>query len=227
MQRLNCTAVKRTAFSLALAAICTVLQAGNAADLIFNYTTLNQVRNGPQVVYSHRGLRPANADTSRVQDGSIRMLLHQNNKDGRTVSISLSSPDTQRNIANLPTVGGKILIMVFLETATRAMAEIASGSPFYIRNKLREALTRETVSKSQTAIIMVQKTVVTQRTVHPFLTDPNAARMGPFANLALTFSYGKGVPFDLYNPSATAMHPDGDVAYQERILFQSVEPQDD
>ena len=51
--------------------------------------------------------------------------------------------------------------------------------------------------------------------------------MGPFANLALTFSYGEGVPFGLYSLSATAMHPDGDVVYQERILFQSVEAQDD
>jgi hypothetical protein len=59
------------------------------------------------------------------------------------------------------------------------------------------------------------------------LTDPNAARMGPFANLVLTFSYGEGVPFGLSSLSATAMHPDGDVAYQERILFKSVEPQDD
>ena len=84
MQRLNRTAVKRTALSLALAAICTVLQAGNATDLIFDETALNQVPNGTQVVYSHRVLRPANADTSRVQNGSIRMVLHQNNKDGRT-----------------------------------------------------------------------------------------------------------------------------------------------
>ena len=51
MQRLNRTAVKRTALSLALAAICTVLQAGNAADLIFDETALNQVPNGTQVVY--------------------------------------------------------------------------------------------------------------------------------------------------------------------------------
>ena len=113
MQRLNRTAVKRTALSLALAAICTVLQAGNAADLIFDETALNQVPNGTQVVYSHRVLRPANADTSRVQNGSIRMALHQNNKDGRTVSISLSSPDTQRNIANLPTVAATLWLWFF------------------------------------------------------------------------------------------------------------------
>ena len=80
MQRLNRTAVKRTALSLALAAICTVLQAGNAADLIFDETALNQVPNGTQVVYSHRVLRPANADTSRVQNGSIRMVLHQEHR---------------------------------------------------------------------------------------------------------------------------------------------------
>ena len=166
MQRLNRTAVKRTALSLALAAICTVLQAGNAADLIFDETALNQVPNGTQVVYSHRVLRPVNADTSRVQNGSIRMVLHQNNKDGRTVSISLSSPDTQRNIANLPTVGGNPLVMVFLESTTRAMAEIAGGSPFYIRNRLREALTRETVSKSQT------------RNDSPFTTSPSHSLNG-------------------------------------------------
>jgi hypothetical protein len=154
MQRLNRITLKRTALSLALAAIGTVLQAGNAADLIFDETALNQVPNDTQVVYSHQVLRPANADTSRVQNGSIRMGLHQNNKDGRTVSISLSSPDTHRNIANLPTVGGKPLVMVFLESTIRTMAEIAGGSPFYIRARLREALTRERVSKSQTATIM-------------------------------------------------------------------------
>ena len=214
MQRLNHTAFKHTALSLALAANCTVLQAGNAANLIFDETALNQVPNGSQVVYSHRVLRPANAETSRVQNGSIRMVLHLKKKDGRTVSIFLSGPDTQRNIANLPSIGGNPLVMVFLESTPRAMAEIAGGSPFYIHNKLREALTQETVSKSQTATIMAQKTAVILRTIHPFLTDPNAARMGPFANLALTFSYGEGVPFGLYSLSATAMHPDRDVAYQ-------------
>ena len=102
MQRLNRTAVKRTALSLALAAICTVLKAGNAADLIFDETALNQVPNGTQVVYSHRVLRPANAETSRVQNGSIRMVLHLQKKDGRTVSIFLSGPDKQRNTPICP-----------------------------------------------------------------------------------------------------------------------------
>ncbi len=213
MQRLNCTAVKRTALSLALAAICTVLQAGNAADLIFNETAVNQVPNGTQVVYSHRVLRPANADTSRVQNGFIRIVLHQNNKDGRTVSISFQSGNTAKHRQSAH-CGRQHSGYDFSRDHDPGDGRNSRWQPVYIRNRLRKALTRETVSKSQTAIIMAQKTAVTQRTVHPFLTDPNAARMGPFANLALTCSYGEGVPFGLYSLSATTMHPDGDLAYQ-------------
>jgi hypothetical protein len=46
MQRLNRTAVKRTALSLALATICTVLQAGNATDLIGGYYRLKIIADG-------------------------------------------------------------------------------------------------------------------------------------------------------------------------------------
>jgi hypothetical protein len=46
MQRLNRTAVKRTALSLALATICTVLQEGNATDLIGGYYRLKIIADG-------------------------------------------------------------------------------------------------------------------------------------------------------------------------------------
>lgn len=62
-------------------------------------------------------------------------------------------------------------VMFFLESTVRHMAEATGGSPFYIRNRIRDALAQAPLDAP----------------VMPFSGDPNRAQMGQFAGLTLTF----------------------------------------
>ncbi|MDH2328899.1 hypothetical protein QCN27_18790 [Cereibacter sp. SYSU M97828] len=62
-------------------------------------------------------------------------------------------------------------VMFFLESTVRHMAEATGGSPFYIRNRIRDALAKAPLNAP----------------VMPFAEDPNRAQMGQFAGLTLTF----------------------------------------
>lgn len=68
----------------------------------------------------------------------------------------------------------------FLEGVVRDMAEATGGSPFYIRNRIREAL-----AASDTPEVV------------PFAADPNRDKMGAFADLALRFDLREGRLFSL------------------------------
>lgn len=78
-----------------------------------------------------------------------------------------------------PVSGGDPVVVYFLETTVRDMASLTGGSPFYIRNRIREALS--------TGGKVVETDGVTTVEVRPFEDDANRSRMGGFDTLALRF----------------------------------------
>lgn len=62
------------------------------------------------------------------------------------------------------------VVIYFLESTATHMAEATGGSPFYIRNRIREALS-----------------IADGMEITPFAADANRAKMGDFADLTLRF----------------------------------------
>ena len=75
--------------------------------------------------------------------------------------------------------GGDPVLVFFLEQTTRDMARLTGGSPFYIRNRIKDAIFRG----GQIAAAGAAR----KATFRPFADDPNAARMQGFETLTLTF----------------------------------------
>ncbi len=165
-----------------LSALASPLSAGEAGDLVFAERGPWQLRDaelnwqltrtGPEGI---PGFQP-------VSDGLV--TLHEISgdvADAPELQLSEVTEARSRDIGPFPVSGGDAALTFFLENTARDMAAMTGGSPFYIRNRIKDALrSGGTVERQQG---------VTIATFRPFADDPNAARMGGFATLELRFTF--------------------------------------
>lgn len=169
--------------------------------------------------YSHKRLLPGQpAGTppegggtklpGAVVDGHVSLL--QDPASG-TLSLQLDDgghgADGGRIVAEFPATAPNPVLMFFLENQVRVVAAQTGGSPFYIRNRLREALANAPdgpVSGGQARVVL-----------QPFRDDAQAARMGDFAGLSLTLVYDPDRPGRILELLADTGPRPG--AYTERL----------
>lgn len=169
-------------------------QAGPAADAIFAEDIFGAVPAGEVMTYSHVRHGAAVPDFQPVIEGSIVLMAGAATAEGRSLSVVIKADGRQTELSDFPASGGNPVLMVFLESTVRSMAAISGGSPFYIRNRIKDAF------RSGGTLVEVEhafggRQIMAQEvTFQPFLTDPNRARMGAFADLTLRFVVSDGVP---------------------------------
>lgn len=150
---------------------------------------------GERVVFHHE--RRTTADDPRlpaIADGAAEVAMAATEAGGRELRVRLTADGRSRPVPPFPADSGHPLLLVFLESCVRHMAEITGGSPFYIRNRMREALWASAATEP-VQIAVDGATVAGERLViRPFDGDPNAAAMGPFAALELRFVLSDAVP---------------------------------
>ena len=154
--------------------------AGEAGDLVFAERgpwdlsaaplvwTLSQ--QGPEV----EGFKP-------LGQGTITLSQIIDPSDGKPVlQLDEATARISRKIGPFPVSGGDPSLTFFLETVARDMAALTGGSPFYIRNRLKEALFRggEVAIQDGRRIARFQ----------PFADDPRRDRMYGFDSLTLRFA---------------------------------------
>ena len=153
--------------------------AGEAGDLVFAERgpwdlsaaplvwTLSQ--QGPEV----EGFKP-------LGQGTITLSQIIDPSDGKPVlQLDEATARISRKIGPFPVSGGDPSLTFFLETVARDMAALTGGSPFYIRNRIKEALFRggEVVTRDGQRIASFR----------PFADDPSRERMYGFDSLTLRF----------------------------------------
>ncbi len=175
-----------TIFWLGLSAgglAATSLAAGEAGDAVF-------AERGPWSV-SDEGLNwsmhvegPDMAGFLPVEAGSV--ILHEftdptDNKPA--LQLTEKTDNRTRKIGPFPISGGDPVLTFFLEQTTRDIAKLTGGSPFYIRNRIKEALFESGE--------ITQNDDNRTASFHPLQDDPNASRMNGFETLTLTFVLGE------------------------------------
>ncbi len=119
----------------------------------------------------------------RINDGSVTLAQAVDPSDQKPVLQLTQKTDTRtRQIGPFPISGGDPVLTFFLEQTARDMARLTGGSPFYIRNRIKDALFQGG------QITRTGDQAVASFT--PFAQDPNGARMGGFQTLTLTFVLG-------------------------------------
>ncbi|WP_424976479.1 hypothetical protein [Dinoroseobacter sp. S124A] len=191
--------MKKTMLSLAVGAVLSAsvavaapLEGEKTYEMLFRNGTLDTVARDAELVYSRtvsNRLKPeaAERDTGAValsfREGEAVMAMLEFRQDGK-----------HRSLGTFPASVGNPMIMYFYETVVRDMAEAAGGSPFYIRNRVKEALVKPSDITAGEAVID-GKTVET-RTIRmmPFEGDPNVDRMRGFGDLELRVTMSDAVP---------------------------------
>jgi hypothetical protein len=124
-----------------------------------------------------------------------------------------------RKLGAFPASVGNPMIMYFYETVVRDMAEVAGGSPFYIRNRVKESLVQTSDIVEGEAVVNGQ-TIKTQTIrLYPFKDDPNQERMRGFGDLELRVTMSDDVPG--WYMSLVAEASGGEV-YRSELQFEEL-----
>lgn len=119
----------------------------------------------------------------QIADGRLTLSQAIDPSDQQPVLRLVQKTDGRtRQIGPFPISGGDPVLTFFLEQVTRDMARLTGGSPFYIRNRIKDAVFRggQITAQGDGSVATFQ----------PFADDPNAGRMGGFQTLTLTFVLG-------------------------------------
>jgi hypothetical protein len=177
--------------------LATMLAAGSASggtlsDAVMAPGLLEDLRAGSSIRYAHsRHVPQATALTEQgmapldeVAQGVVELTVVPGDTGPRLLlSRGRDADETPRPVGEFPAGGSNPVLLFFLENTVRAMVAQTGGSPYYIRNRIREALAAAEVAGGPGTVVL-----------HPFETDPNRARMGDFAGLSLSLSYDPAIP---------------------------------
>jgi hypothetical protein len=205
--------------------------AGPLSDAIFAPGAFAATETGTVTRYRHDRTGPEMPGAALAFGGYL-VVAATAGSDGATPTLTLTH-DTGAQIlpiAAFPAEGGNPVLLFFLENVARNVAQLTGGSPFYIRNRLREALVDADMGASDTRTVADDTVAVTEAVIHPFRNDPNRARMGEFADLTLRLTVAPSRPEQLVSLSADtgegggAASETGSRAYTETLSLITGEP---
>lgn len=212
---------------LALLAFAGPIAAGEAQDRLFALGALDAVATGDRLLFDHvrsgAAVRPP--ALAPVEEGIVEVALRPSERgEGREAVVSLHDGAAARTLDPIDAAAGHPLMMVFMETSVRSMAAATGGSPFYIRNRMRDALRSQDQGAPVEIEVGGQAVAGTRYDFFPFAGDPNAARMGAFSGLRIAFVVSKEIPGGLARLETLAGPEDGGAAaLRETMTFRKVE----
>ncbi len=167
-------------------------------DLIFKNGTLDDISKDATLAYDRETVVDQKAEMSDRATGEVRLTFEED----EMARLRFHQGDKLRNIGAFPATVGNPIIMYFVETVIRDVAQEAGGSPFYIRNRVKDSLIQFAEINDASKPFGGSDVGVQQITLRPFLNDPNRAKMKGYEDLALTITMSNDVPGWYYSLEA-------------------------
>ncbi|WP_299846548.1 hypothetical protein [uncultured Roseovarius sp.] len=191
-------------------------------DLLFRNGTLDDIPRDDHLTYTRAVINTLEPDTQDRDTGQIELSFDKGEAEGDPLRAHLKfiQGEKYRNLGQFPASVGNPIILYFVETVVRDMAETAGGSPFYIRNRIKESLVEPAETKDSDLTI-AGNTVSGQSVIlRPFEGDPNSDKMKGFGDLSLEVTMSEDVPgwyhtLRAYVPGAK----DSDPIYSSTLTF--------
>ena len=209
------------ALLVAMPAVAKSLDGTETYDLLFRKGTLDEISRDSTLVY-HRDVNNSLKPEAGVRDTGDIALSFSAEQEG-LAKIEFRKEGKTRGLGRFPASVGNPMIMYFYESVIRDMAETAGGSPFYIRNRVKEVLV-------QSADVVEGKAQFDGRTIatrtislYPFREDPNRDRMQGFGDLELRVVMSDDVPGWYLALTASAPGTEGGSVYRSEITFETLE----
>ncbi len=191
------------------------LWAGESYELIFRQGTLAGLPETGVLTYRREVNVPEAPDLSERGTGEVRLSF----EPGDLARLRFHQGDKHGNIGTFPAAVGNPVIMYFVESVLREVADQTGGSPFYLRNRIKEALLLDVPVETGTADFDGAEVPVRILTLHPFEADANRDKLGAYADLALTFTLSEDVPGWYRSLAAAAPGDGGGAAYTNTLTL--------
>lgn len=195
------------------------LHAQETYDLIFKPGTLSDLAETDVLAYDRDVTIAANPAYAQRNTGKIALNFEPDDM----ARLRFLQGEQYRNVGNFPATVGNPVIMYFVETVLRDVAQEAGGSPFYIRNRIKEALVTSVPIEDGTALYGDAELAIKQITLRPFEHDKNRDRMGIYGDLALTFTMSDDAPGWYVSLVAAAPGQGDAVGYSNSLTLTPLE----
>ncbi|WP_210530480.1 hypothetical protein [Rubellimicrobium arenae] len=181
---------------IAAIALCAALTAGGALraesafDLVFRTGTLDGLSQGTRLTYEGEG--PAEAPPG--EDWREIVVGLQPDGSAMVEGRREGGGDAAQPLGRFNAATGNPIAMLFLEQTVRRIAEATGGSPFYIRNRIRDSLAGTGRIEDVTVDWDGGPIPATEVVLLPFAEDAHRAELGPFADLEIHVVVSESVP---------------------------------
>ncbi|WP_026621714.1 hypothetical protein M728_001726 [Ensifer sp. WSM1721] len=144
-------------------------------------------------------------------------------KPDDNVAMTLYQGTRSRGLGNYPASVGNPVIMYFLESVLADISAQSGGSPFYMRNRIKEALLRDARIMRVSVRYRDREIAAREVTIRPFMKDKARERMGRFSELALAVTVSDDIPGWYYSLVATIPAAAGgaEVGYSNAITLKA------
>jgi hypothetical protein len=174
------------------------------------------------VIYAHTREGTATETVRPVTDGEVSLTVQAGSDGALEALVRMRSDGRERELHPFPISAGNPLLISFLEMSLRAMANATGGSPFYIRNRIKDTFRNEGEVAPVEAMFNGERIEADEVVFAPFATDANRGRMGAFADLTLRFVMARSAPGGFLSLSAVSgLDEDGTPAFREEMVLQS------
>lgn len=202
----------RLSLAFAILAVSAAVAAAAPIDRLFSTPHLASLTADRPITYRH--VRTGGSGAVEALDEAITL---ERGADGAHVVVTINAEDQPRPTAFRGMTGNPIL-MVFLEDVVRTVSGATGGSPFYLRNRIKDAMRDRMTEESVAAEIAGQSVAAQRIALRPFEGDAHVAELGPFAGLELSFVLAEAAPGSFVSLAAST---DDASAYAEEIRLDA------
>lgn len=170
--------------------------ADDALDRVFDATQLDNVETGKALGFIHmrKSVAPDKVPAIENRDITVAVGEKVEGKDAREVLVTITEGKRKSTLDAFLDDGGNPVLVIFLESVAQAVAKSTGGSPFYIKNRIKDAFSRG-AEVAPTELVRDGKPVEAVRIVYnPFALEKQKERLQTFANFEMAFIFSDAVP---------------------------------
>lgn len=192
-------------------------------EMLFDSSSFDDVKIGTTLTYTHARSADENIPIRAIEDGSISIARIEGDGGAERTVVTLQNGKTRRELDHLPADRGNPIFVVFLESSVNSVTFATKGSPFYIRNRIKEAFSSGGKVTETSVEFDGTEVDATQIEYRPFKGDRNANKMGrAFENLSVQFTLSDAVPGQFVSMTTQAKVDDM-VFFVEEVRFDGKE----
>jgi hypothetical protein len=218
---------------LALAA--PTLSGPDASSLLFEAPALASVTTGTTLVYRlERTVSGAAAGMHAAGLGplpsvsTVELSLHPDEGTGsREARVAIVKDDGRQAAGSFPALVGNPVLLVILERDVVEMSRALHGSPYYIRNRVREALGAATPAEPARFPFEGREVDGWRVAVSPFAQDRNRDKLREHAAKRYEFTLSDAVPGGVFEVRLVTPGADGAPLIEDRLAFERSQAPED